>query len=139
MANSLYYSNLNPVKFYLPAPDKTFNTRHIDDFEFFDTIEDWQEHKDYLQPWKPTDHIHLQLMADFGPHSVKVMNIYGQAILTVNFTLVLTNPDQPTLKVYELDLDLSSIPTGTYRLQMESGTDVKLILQSNRIDVCTSH
>jgi hypothetical protein len=139
MANILYFSNLNPIKFYLPSPDTTYESRHIDDFEFFDSIPEWEEHVDYYQPWNKSDHIFMQLMADFGPHNIKVLNEAGELVTTFQFDQIAQSQDNPTLWIYELDMNLNILDPGVYRFQYEAGADDKLVLLSNQQDICIRH
>jgi hypothetical protein len=139
MANNLYYSSLNPIKFYLPSPDTTFESRDIDDFEFFDSIPEWEEQVDYYQPWNNNEIFPLQLMADFGPHNFIIKDLDGNVIETIAFTQVAQNQDIPSLYIYQANIDLSVLSEGVYRFYLESGSDDKLILQSNKQDICTRH
>jgi hypothetical protein len=139
MANILYYPKINPIRLYQPSPSTLYHSRHIDDFEFFDSIPEWEEQKNYYQPWEKTDLIKLQLQADFGPHNVNVLDTEGNIITTVTFQQIIPNEDNPDLYLYQLDIDLSALESGAYRLQMVSGIDDPLTLESNLIDVCDSH
>lgn len=139
MANVLYFSNINPVKFYLPSPDTTYHSRHIDDFEFYDSIPEWQDHLEYYQPWQLNNHVYLQLMSDFGPHNIKVLDQDDNMIQVFEFQQIAQDENNPTLWIYELDIDLSVFNEGVYRFQYEGGTDNKLILRSNLQDFCIVH
>jgi hypothetical protein len=139
MANRLYYSNLNPIKFYLPSPDRTYESRDIDDFEFFDSIPEWEEQLDYLQPWNNTDTFPIHFMADFGPHNILVKDLDGILITTIAVPAISTSQDDPTLKIFQANVSCSLIGNGEYRFYLESGITDKLILQSNRQDICTRH
>lgn len=139
MANSLYYSDLNPIRFYLPSPDTTYESRDIDDFEFFDSIPEWEEQVDYYQPWNLTDIFPLQILADFGPINFIVKDLDGNIIETISFTQVAQSQDMPGLYIYQASIDLSVLSVGQYRFYLEAGIDNKLILQSNKQDICTRH
>lgn len=139
MANNLYYSNLNPVKFYLPTPDTTYESRDIDDFEFHDSIPEWEPQVEYYQPWNLADTFPLQLMADFGPHNFIVKDLDGNVIETIAFSPIGQNQDIPGLYIYQANINLNVLPVGVYRFYLESGIDDKLILQSNKQDICTRH
>jgi hypothetical protein len=139
MANILYYPNLNPIKFYLPSPDTTYESRDIDDFEFFDSIAEWEEHVDYYQPWNKTDQTKLQLMADFGPHNLVIKDLDGITITTIPFNQIAQSQDQPGLYIYECPIDFNLLDVGQYRLYHEAGLDDKLIVRSRIQDICTRH
>jgi hypothetical protein len=139
MANILYFPKINPVRFFLPEPSTLYNTRHIDDFEFFDTIQPWQEQRDYYQPWDKSRLIKLYLEADFGPHNVNIIDLDGNIITTVQFEQVKQNEDNPDLYLYQLDVDISALESGGYRLQLVSGIDDPLTVQTNKLSICDSH
>lgn len=139
MANILYYPNLNPIKFYLPSPDTTYESRDIDDFEFFDSIAEWEEHVDYCQPWNKTDQTKLQLMADFGPHNLVIKDLDGITITTIPFNQIAQSQDQPGLYIYECPIDFNLLDVGQYRFYHEAGLDDKLIVRSRIQDICTRH
>jgi hypothetical protein len=136
MANILYFPKLNPVRFFLPDPSQTYHSRHLDDFEFFDSILPWQEQLDYYQPWESADLIKLYLEADFGPHNVSILDLEGSVVTTVSFQPVKQDEDNPDLWIYRLDIDISALPHGGYRLQLASGIDEPLILETNVLSIC---
>jgi hypothetical protein len=139
MANILYFPSLNPVRFYLPDPSSPYHSRHLDDYEFFDTIQTWEEHRDYYQPWESADLIKLYLEADFGPHNVNILDTDGNTVTTISFQQVKRNQDNPDLWIWRLDIDVSALPHGGYRLQLVSGIDDPLILQTNVLSICDFH
>lgn len=139
MANILYYSKLNPIRLYLPTPDKTYHSRHIDDFVFFDTIDRWEDHTPYYQPWESADLIRLQLQADFGPHNINLYNEQGVIVTTVAFQQARQNVDNPNLYIYEVEIDLSALPQGGYQLELVSGIDNPLKLVSDWLSICQTH
>jgi hypothetical protein len=139
MANILYYPNINPIKFYLPSPDTTYESRDIDDFEFFDSIPEWEEHLDYLQPWNKADTTKLQLMADFGPHNLVIKDLDGIVIITIPFNQIAQSQDQVGLWIYECSIDMNLLNEGVYRFYHEAGLTDKLIVQSNKQDICSRH
>lgn len=139
MPNVLYYPLLNPIRFYLPSPDTSYESRDIDDFEFFDSVEPWEERKDYYQPWNKGRHIYLQFLSDFGPHNIIVKDLKGTVIDTISADQIAQSEDNPGLWIYQVDIDTSLYDVGQYRLFHEAGIDDKLILQSNIQDICTRH
>jgi hypothetical protein len=113
--------NLNPIKFYLPSPDTTYDSRDIDDFEFFDSIPEWEEQVDYYQPWNKEDKTTLQLLSDFGPHNFVIKDLGGTVILTIPFTQIAQSEDIPGLWIYECKIDMNILDEGQYRFYLESG------------------
>jgi hypothetical protein len=138
MANSLYFPFINPVKFYLPTPSTLYHTRHIDDFEFFDSIPEWSEQVDYIQPWEKTDKIRLQFQADFGPWNFVIKDLDGNVINTIAIGS-LPNLNNPDLNLYQQEIDLSPYDDGGYRFFLQGGVGTPLILQSNKQEICTQH
>jgi hypothetical protein len=134
----LYYPHLNPIKFYQPEPDDQYHSRHIDDFEFYDTIPEWQDRNEYYQPWEKTDLIKLQLQSDFGPHQINIIDENDHTVSSVSFQQVAQNEDNPDLYIYECEIDISALE-GVYRFQLQSGIDEPLYLISNQQNICESH
>lgn len=139
MANILYDPWLNPVRFYLPNPSTYYSTRFFEDFQFYDTIVPWEQHFDYVQPWRSDIPIKLQLQADFGPHTINVLDEWDQIITSVQYDQFVPYAQDPNLHLYLISLNVSSLPEGVYTLQRISGIDEPLITVSNKIKICSNH
>lgn len=140
--NILYLSNLNPIQFYKEVPDEDaqYNSRHMDDWYFSDTILPWEERVCFDQPWQQNDLIQLQMQCNYGPVNLEVYDAATDLLVdTASFQQIMANFNDPTLFIYELDLALNVYPVGTYYLKVKFGSPVVLTLKSENIILSEKH
>lgn len=139
--NTLLFSNYNPVQFYKEVPDENaqYNSRHMDDWYFSDTILPWQERLNFCQPWQRNDLIQMQLQCNYGPVNLQLFNSDGLLIDTVAFQQIMANENDPTLFIYELALSMAVYPVGCYYFKMTFGSPVVLTLKSETFILSEKH
>ncbi|MGL5890485.1 MAG: hypothetical protein ACRC3B_11400, partial [Bacteroidia bacterium] len=111
----------------------------MDDFKFFDTILPWEQRVNIPQIWNKADLIKLQMQADFGPHSVDIIDVDDAVVSTVSYQNLLPNLNNPDLKLWQVDIDLSALPDGTYTLRRRSGSVTPFFVESRPISICVNH
>lgn len=120
--NFLYIPFINPVKFY--KVDRTasnkFFTKHFDDWMFKERLYYWQTRADYKRLWQTTDIISLQFESTFDPIIVKLLDIDGNAIITLPALIGLPNKFIPGTFSFEVEMSLAGLSTGYYQLQIEA-------------------
>lgn len=132
-------SHITPVRLYYQSPYSNYDSRHIDDWEFSDTILPWIQQVDYKQPYKQNVNIKDQIETDATTVEVSLVDeISGITVATGSYVQGAANVDDPTLYIWELDFDLSSVADGIYRLNVSVNSG-ELNLVSNKIEVCQNH
>lgn len=116
MANTLYDSYLNPVKFQpldnVQLPQ--YVSRFMDDWQFRRTIQPWQQKVCFYQPWGQYDSIRLQYTSNFNPITIRLYNEEGQLMHTQAFTTHQQDELRPTFYIRQIQIDLSGFPPGKY-------------------------
>ena len=140
--NILISSYQNPVKFVRsgysnPAP---YNTKYFDDFIFGETIKDFEEQVEYLQPWQKNDIIYLQFLSNYSPFNIKVMKCDGTEVQSLSPAYVASSTEISGLKCYEVAIALNSYDEGIYQLILLCG-DFPYIdtLESEWFHIKTKH
>lgn len=119
----IYIPILNPLRFV----DESFEnlpqyaTKQFDDFLFEEQLQAWEEPVEYCQKYSTTDIIKLQFQADFDPIKVNVVDADDNIVLTFAAAWTLRNKYDPTFFIYEVSINLNSLPTGCYRVKLECG------------------
>lgn len=142
MANILYISNINPVAFYkeVPDTDDQFRSRHMDDWYFSDTILPWQQATRFELPWQTSDLIQMQIQCNYGPINLQVFRDSDDIVIdTIPFQQIRANYNDPTLFIYEIDVDMSIYDEGCYYFKITFGSPVVLTLKSENIKLSENH
>lgn len=128
------YPFINPLTFYKDSPDAVdrFRSKDFDDWGFSDTILPWQEKVCWAQPWQKSDTLHLQLQSTYSPINLKLYRKSDDALIdTIAFDQIRQNYNDPTLWIYEVDVDLSGYAEDKYYFQISfAGT---LLLRSDDV------
>lgn len=135
MANIVTYPAINPLQFYkqVPSTDDRYNSRLFDNWYFSDTILPFEQRVDWHQPWQLSDVLHLQLHSNYGPVVLKLYKENGTLVDTIVFTQIIQNFNDPTLFVYEVDVDMSGYDEGCYYFTITFGSPVTFTMQSEKI------
>lgn len=136
MAN-IYFPYLNPIRFV--ELNKTnldqYFTKQFDDFLFEEQQYNWQQHKKYCQKFATVDTIKLQFQSETDPVIITVINEDNDTVLTFTPSWVLRDRYNPTLFIYELSINLSSLNVGCYKIKVEIGDPVTKTLISECIEI----
>lgn len=126
--NFLHNSFLNPVKFTKQTPDvnASYNSKHIDDWQFRSTIFEFQQDTVFNEAFQQSDSIRIQLQSNYGPINLKMTSSSGGVVYDQNFTQMQQSVDDTTLFIYQIDVPLNSYAAGCYQLKMTIGSDVFL-------------
>jgi hypothetical protein len=141
MANRIIRPFINSLQFYIqsPAADSRLLTKDFEDWYFSDTILPWQHKLDWKQLVQKTDVIHDQLQTNYGPVTLKLYKITGELIDTIPYSQIMPNYNDPTLYIYEVDIDMSGYDEGDYYFTIEFGSPVTIIMQSENICLKDTH
>ena len=126
--NIIVFSNLNPVKFRQvayanPAP---YNTKYFEDWNFAETIRDYEEAITHLQPWQNNDIIYLQLLSNYSPFNIQLQDCDGNVIDSFVMSYVSASTELAGLKAYQCAIALDDYPEGVYKLVLRSGSPTTL-------------
>lgn len=141
MANTLYTPFINPVKLHEASPLEVaqYRTKFMHAVAYFDTLDPWQERQRYYQPWQLSDTIRLQVISNYAPLSVKLIDADGKVHFQDNMTQIRENVYDPGMFIYEISISLAVIAEGWYYLQLECGNPLALTLVSEPMCVKETH
>jgi hypothetical protein len=111
---------LNPIKFHrvdFVNYDK-YISKHMDDFSYVKTIPDWYQFREFGQPWQLTDKIRFQFQSSFIDNMLSLCDQDGDIIYTEALDSIRVSDDDPNLKLYQVDWDISNKPEGIYFLRL---------------------
>jgi hypothetical protein len=134
----LYQPFLNPVQFTKITPDEIpqYVSRHLDDWQFPDTILDFEQRVCWRQGWQTSDSIRLQFQSNYSPLNLKLIRAQDEVVMyDVNLAVVRTNMDDPDYKIYQADVALNPYPVGFYYLKLSVGIGGVLTLVSNVFEI----
>jgi hypothetical protein len=134
---AIYIPNINPLHFtqdgYVPAPQ--YNSKHIRDHQFEETILPWQTHTHWFQPFQKNDSIKIQVLSDVGPVEATIMDKYNNPVFSAAFQQMQRSFFQPTMFIYQLDLSLGVFLSGYYRLKISFGSPITATVYSNPFEI----
>lgn len=116
MANILYDSFLNPVKFHQLDNIQPANyvSRFMDDWAFRRTIQPWKQKVCFYQPWGNVDQVCLQYTSNFGPIILRMYDENGLLVLTQAFVTMHQDELRPTFFIRQIQVNLNPYPAGKY-------------------------
>jgi hypothetical protein len=119
MANILYDSFLNPVKFHKLDPSQlpNYTSRFQDDWAFRRTIQPWDQKVCFYQPWLENDSIKLQYVSNFNPISFQLKNDKDQLMISQDCITLQQDELRPAFYIRQVEIDLTPFPAGLYYLQ----------------------
>jgi hypothetical protein len=122
--NIIILSILNPVKFrrqgYVNAAP--YNTKYFEDWNFTDTIRDFEEQVGHLQAWQKNDIIYLQLLSNYSPFNIELQNCDGGVVDTFLMVYKPASTELSGVKAYEIAIALDSYAEGVYKLVIKAGS-----------------
>lgn len=129
MANELYISFLNGVRFYTvdPAQQGQYQTRHFDDYWAKEQRKNFEMPVDYKQKWQTNDSFPLQYESNFASINLKVIDCNQNTLIDQNAVQVRINKYLPGHFVYENTISWASVPVGTYWLLLTLGGTTQMI------------
>lgn len=125
MANEVLFSFLNPVQFTKLSPTDLpqYRSRMFDYWRFVDTIKDFQQPTQYRQPWQLSDSCRLQLISNYGPASIALMNCEGVQVGTsYSFDTKQEDFFRPGYFIREIEIDIADFTEGYYYWQLSIGS-----------------
>lgn len=126
---------INPMQFYKETPDSSsrYLTKDFEDWYFSDTILPWEQRVSWHQPWQKSDTIKDQLHTNNGPVTLLMYDEDDNLIDTIPYNQVMPNFNDPTLFIWQVDVDLSGYDEGCYYFKITFGSPVNLTLRSENI------
>jgi len=120
MNNIIKIPYINPIKYTEVGYDQLpeYLSKHMDDYPYIDAIRDYEQQVPFWQQWGNTDSIRQQLYSNIGPVTQNVIDCQGNVLLSSNWQQKQEDANNPTLFLYESDLDLSPF-TGVFFLQLD--------------------
>ncbi len=129
----IYQPFINPVKFTKEVPDEVgqYRSKHIDDWQFTDTIHDFEQRVCFSQYWQLNDTIKLQYKSNYAPMTLELYRATDDARMhSVSFSQVRQDYFQPEFFIYEVSLSLQAFAEGEYYFKIKVGSPVNLTLTS---------
>ena len=125
--------DINPLHLTLEGytPPPQYRSRNIRDYQFEDTIRSFETPVFYAQPWQMNDPIRLQIHSPIGFVRATVYDEFDAPIFGQDFAQIKPSFFDPSLFVYELDMDLSIFAEGLYRMRITFGSPIVATLVSN--------
>ncbi|HUR65469.1 MAG TPA: hypothetical protein VMZ03_03895 [Chitinophagaceae bacterium] len=139
--NIVDISKLCPIKwrkqgYTNPAP---YNTKYHDEWNYPDTIPNFIDPVEYLQPWQKNDIIPIPLLSNFGPHQLELYNCARDLVQAFVLTYKPSSIEGIGVKAYEAAISLSGYDEGVYYFLLKSGNPVIGILESEQFDIKELH
>lgn len=136
MANILRQPFLNPIQVFnrnfVPLPQ--YQSKHMDDYPFKDTVREWQQPSDYLTRWLKDDPIRIQYTSNFEPITYKIYRCEdGAEILSNSFATKQQDFFNPDFYIRQVEIGLTAFAYGFYELRIIANT---LILGKEYFEVC---
>lgn len=116
MANTLYDSFLNPIKFH-PLDNvqpQTYVSRFMDDWAFRRTIQPWEQKVCFYQPWGQYDSHKLQYTSNVNPIIFRLYDENGYLVHTQSMDTKQQDELQPTFYIRQIQINLSGFTPGKY-------------------------
>lgn len=138
-SNNIYLPYLNGIKLVQQNyvfSDK-YNIAHFDESLFVHQIYDFQEEKKYYQKFQTNDKIYFQVISDFGLVRARLINCEGEIISTATVEPILNNFYNIPKITYGCTINLTSVSTGYYYVQVLVGngiSQIKLISEPIYVD-----
>jgi hypothetical protein len=132
---------LCPIKFREvgysnPAP---YNTRYMDDWNYPDTVHDFEEKQPYAHPWQQNDIIYIQLLSNYAPHNLYLFDCDGNQVNSFIGVYNATSIEATGQKVYEFAIAVNIYPEGYYKFILESGNPVLKRMEGEWLDLRALH
>jgi len=116
-----------------------YNTKYRDDWQYPDTIGNWYEQKQYLQPWELTDIIPFQILSNYAPHQLELYDCAGNQIDAFVLTYKPSSIEGTGQKVYEATIALNGYDEGVYQFKILSGNPTLETYVSNYFSLKQKH
>lgn len=116
MANVLYDSFINPLKFHpldnvQPAQ---YVSRFLDDWAFRRTIQPWEQKVCFLQPWGQFDAHKVQYTSNAAPIIFRLYDENGFLVHTQAMSTLQQDELRPTYFIRQIQVNLSAFAPGKY-------------------------
>ena len=137
MASAIYIPIGNPLNFTLDgyAPASQYNSKHVNDYQFEETIRPWESFVRWYQPWQINDSIKLQFHSQLGPAEMTLYDIDGVPVIGAALQQGAQSFFDPLLYIYQLNFSLAPISEGFYYMKIKFGTETSATFTSNVFEV----
>lgn len=116
-----------------------YNTKYRDDWQYPDTIGEFYERKDYLQPWESSDIPPFQILSNYAPHQLELYSCDGRQVDTFVLAYKASSIEVIGQKVYEAFVALNTYDEGVYQFKMKCGSPVLETYVTNWFELKTKH
>ena len=139
--NIIRIPRLNPIKFRTQgfANPAGYNTKYFDEWNFDDTIRDFEQSVGHLQPWQKGDTIPLVFMSNYSPFTIQLQNCAGEVVDSFLMTQAPASTDISGLLAWVKLIPLSSYDEGVYRFVVLCGEPVVRTLESEWFQIKELH
>lgn len=139
--NLVDISILCPIKFrergYTnPAP---YNTKFIEDWNYQDTVHDFEEQQPYAHPWQKNDIVYIQLLSNYAPHNLSLYDCQGNQVDTFAATYKASSVEGTGQKVYEFAIAMNVYNDMICQFRLDSGAPILKQMESEWLDLRDLH
>jgi hypothetical protein len=109
---------LNPLRF-VPVGS---TAKNFDSDWYFNQIKSFEQQIQYYQKWVYGDVIYLQVLSNFAPVVIELLDCSGNSLNTFSFTVKSTSLVNPGYTVYECSIPVPTIDEGVYYFLLKVGS-----------------
>jgi hypothetical protein len=121
--NDIYIPVLCPVKFVRKnyTNPAGYNTRYFEDWNFTDTIRNFEEQVGHLDPWQNSDTVQICLLSNYAPFTLIFETCEGVQAGAAIIPRVVASTDASGMFFYWLPFSLAGYAEGVYRFRILCG------------------
>jgi hypothetical protein len=115
---------LTPTKWVqlLPVDVPQYISKFLDDWNFSDTILNYEQPACYKNLWLKVDAVRDQVKTNYGPITIKLMRCDGSEVYSAPWTTKQQDADNPGTYIRQTDIDLAPFAVGDYYWQTNIGS-----------------
>lgn len=130
MSNRLIIPLLNPdhsVQVFPEVNIPAYQSKHMDDYPFYDTIKPYDQHVRFWLRRLNTDMFKLQYTSNYSPITLKMFRCDGSEIYSIDFDTLQQDTDNPGFYIRQVELSLNIFPLGQYYFEVQAGSGPDII------------
>lgn len=139
--NIVDISILSPFQFTKRGYENAeiYNTHWKEDYQYIDTLGEWDETKEYYQPWQKADIIPFQIISTYAPHQLDLFDCEGNQVASFVLAYESSSIEVTGQKIYKAEIALNTFDDGIYRFVISSGNPVIDIHDGNWFSLKQKH
>lgn len=124
MPNKAIIPLLTPTKWkeMLPADIPQYVSKFLDDWNFDETILNYEQPATFYNSWLQVDAVRDQIKTNYGPVTIKLFRCDGSQVYSAPYTTKQQDADNPGTYIRQNDIDLAPFLVGSYYWQTNIGS-----------------